>query len=149
MKTIHTTTLVDAPPEIVWNVITDLPRYQDWNPFITELAGDLRVGGRLRATFSLAGRKPRTFMPTVTILEPGQQLTWLGRPAIPRMFDAEHTLAVESADSGTAFIHTEHFRGVLPPVMGRLLAATHDAFVAMDSALARRAQALARRDLTW
>jgi hypothetical protein len=143
MKTIHSETAIAAPADVVWQVITDLPRCREWNPFITALAGDLRVGGPLRATFTLAGRKPRTFIPTVTALEPDRRLTWLGRLAIPKLFDGEHALAVEPHDGATLFIHTEHFHGVLPPLMGRLLAATHDAFLAMDAALARRAEALA------
>lgn len=143
MKTIHTTTLIDAPAEVVWNVITDLDHYRDWNPFITELAGDLRVGGRLQATFTLANRKPRTFTPTVTVLEPGRRLTWVGRLAVPRLFDAEHTIAIEPRSGRTELLHTEHFRGLLPLMLGRLLAATHDAFVTMDEALAQRARTIA------
>lgn len=143
MTTIQTTRDIDAPPEVVWQVITDLTRYRDWNPFITSLDGDLRVGGQLRATFSLPGRKPRTFTPTVIVFEPGRQLTWLGRLAIPKLFDGEHSFSIEPRDGRTLFIHTERFRGLLPPLLGRMLAATHDAFVAMDTALARRAETVA------
>ena len=143
MRSIHSTTRVDASPEVVWEVLTDLPQYGEWNLFITALHGDLRVGGRLRATFTLPGRKPRTFTPVVTVLEPGRQLTWLGRVAIPKLFDGEHTLAVEPDGAGTTFVHTERFHGLLPPVMRGLLADTHDAFRAMDSTLARRAESIA------
>jgi hypothetical protein len=146
VKTIETTNFIEAPTDIVWNVITDFDAYASWNPFITELAGEPRLGGRLRATFTLPGRKPRTFTPTVVALEPGRRLSWLGRIAIPKLFDAEHILAVTSRNGGSEFVHTENFRGLLPPLLGRLVAATHEAFVAMDTALKQRAEMMAHAD---
>jgi hypothetical protein len=141
VKTIHNVTVVDAPAETVWRVITDLDHYGEWNPFITALSGDLRVGGRLSATFALAGAKPRTFTPTVTVLEPGRRLTWLGHLAIRGLFDAEHTIAISPREQRTELTHTEHFRGLFVPLLRGTLAKTHQAFLAMDAALARRATA--------
>jgi hypothetical protein len=127
----------------VWDVITDFAHYSEWNPFITALHGEPEVGSRLRATFSLAGRQPRTFTPIITTLERHRTLAWRGRLAIPGLFDAEHHLAIEPRGAGTTFIHREVFRGVLVPFTRTTLAATHDAFVAMDAALAREAGARA------
>jgi hypothetical protein len=143
VKTIETFTDVNARPEVVWDVITDFTAYGEWNPFITEISGELREGARLRAKFSIAGRKPRTFTPTVRVVDPGRRLAWRGRLAIPRCFDAEHVLAVEPAATGCRFVHREGFTGVLVPFLRSTLAATHDAFVAMDRALAQRAEAIA------
>jgi hypothetical protein len=144
VKIIDTTSHIDAPPEIVWRVITDFDAYPDWNPFITSLEGDVREGARLRATFQLAGHKPRTFRPTVTVVDTGRLLVWVGRLAVPKLFDAEHCFAVRPLDSGTEFVHTERFRGVLPPLLGGILAATHDAFTRMDAALIARAESRSR-----
>lgn len=146
MKTIETITRIDAPPEVVWQIIADFDRYPEWNPFITELHGALRRGARLRATFALAGRKPQTFRPRITVLEPGKRLLqWHGRLAIPRLFDADHILAVEPHGTGSRFVHREHFRGVLVALLRKTLAATHDAFAAMDAALAHRAEQTSAR----
>lgn len=35
---------VAAPPAIVWRVITDLPRYGEWNPFVVSCHSELAVG---------------------------------------------------------------------------------------------------------
>jgi hypothetical protein len=145
VRTIETFTDIDAPPEAVWEVITDFPRYSEWNPFITALRGEPELGARLRATFSLAGRQPRTFTPIITILEPHRTLAWRGRLAIPGLFDAEHRLTIEPCRGGTTFSHREDFRGMLVPFARTTLAATHDAFRAMDAALAREAGARAAR----
>jgi hypothetical protein len=141
VKTIRTETVIAAPVDVVWAVITDLPSYGEWNPFITAISGDLEVGRRLRVTFSLPGQRDRTFTPSVTAYEPGRRLTWFGRLFIPKLFDGEHTLAVEPEGDGTRFTHSERFMGLLPPLMGKLLAATHEGFTAMDRALAERATA--------
>ena len=143
MKTIETTTVIGAPPGVVWEIITDFGRYREWNPFITELAGQLQRGARLRATFALAGRKPQTFTPTLTDVDPIQRLVWNGRLGIPKLFDAEHIFDVSPHDAGSRFVHREHFRGVLVPFLRGTLTATHDAFIRMDAALAQRAEAFA------
>jgi hypothetical protein len=45
------------------------------------------------------------------------------------------------ADGGTRFTQSEHFRGVLVPFMGRLLASTATGFDAMNEALRLRSEA--------
>lgn len=144
MKTIDTATHIDAPPAVVWDVITDFAAYPEWNSFITSIEGDVRVGARLRATFQLEGRKPQTFRPTVTVVEPGRRLVWLGHLLVRGLFDGEHGFEVRPSGTGTELVHTERFRGILPPLVGGILRATHDAFTRMDAALAERAEARAR-----
>ncbi len=36
---------ISASAERVWNVLTDLEHFGDWNPFIREASGSLAVGG--------------------------------------------------------------------------------------------------------
>jgi hypothetical protein len=143
MKTIETVTDIAAPPDIVWGVLADFPRYPEWNPFIVELRGEPLTGTRLRTTFALAGQRTRTFRPTVIDVQPGHRLMWHGRLAMPKLFDAKHRFVLEPNDDGTRFTHREEFRGLLVPVSGKTLAATHRAFLAMNAALAARAEAIA------
>ena len=35
---------IAAPPEAVWAVLVDLPRYAEWNPFTTEVRSSLEPG---------------------------------------------------------------------------------------------------------
>jgi len=138
MKTVHIETSTPAPVAQVWDVLTDFPRYGEWNPFITSIEGDLRPGARLRATFQLPGRKPQTFTPTITTFDPGHEIGWLGRLWLPGLVDAAHTLEVVPSGSGSVFVNREEFRGLLVPALGGLVRDTRSAFAAMNEALVQR-----------
>jgi hypothetical protein len=142
MKTVKLETPIAAPAEVVWEVLADLARYGEWNPFITSIEGDLSPGAELRATFLLPGRKPRTFTPTVTAVEPGKRISWLGRLWLPGLVDAAHSLEITIGTAGPVFVHREDFRGLLVPALGGLVRDTHAAFAAMNVALALRAERL-------
>jgi hypothetical protein len=145
VKTIETSVTIDAPPAVVWSVITDFAAYREWNPFITAMEGEAVVGARLRGTFQLAGRRSHTLRPVVTIVEPLVRLTWRGHLVMPGLLDGEHTLALRARGEQTELLHTEHFGGVLVPLAGGTLAATRDALALMDDAARERSTAIARR----
>jgi hypothetical protein len=137
-----TTVDIDAPPAVVWAVLTDTAAYPEWNPFVRELSGELVAGGRLRVRIGAPGRRAVTLHPRVVRIEVEHELTWLGRLLLPRLFDGQHSFLLEERPGGgTRFTQSEHFRGVLVPLMGRLLAATGEGFAAMNEALRVRAEA--------
>ena len=75
-------------------------------------------------------------------IEAEQELSWLGRLFIPGLFDGQHSFELElRPGGGTRFTQSEHFRGVLVPLMGRLLSDTGKGFEAMNEALRDRAEA--------
>ncbi|MDR1386879.1 MAG: SRPBCC domain-containing protein [Propionibacteriaceae bacterium] len=47
MMSSSTSVVIEASPEEVWAVLTDLPDYQRWNPVIRHIWGELTVGGRV------------------------------------------------------------------------------------------------------
>ena len=86
MKTIEHITVIDAPADAVWQVLVDVSRYADWNPFLTLDVAPQHVGQRLQVT-ARAGTRTMKFKPTVTVFEPGRSICWLGRLGAPRIFD--------------------------------------------------------------
>jgi hypothetical protein len=133
---------IDAPPDPVWEVLTDFPSYSEWNPFIIRIEGEPRARARLTVTIRPPGRRALTFHPTVLAGEPGRELRWLGHLWVPGIFDGEHIHTIQSLDGGRSrYVQRERFRGVLVPLIGSMLEATQAGFDAMCAALKARAEA--------
>ena len=116
-RTITTEIDIPATPQKVWQVLADGDAYPDWNPFIRHLSGDLQTGGRIRITVQPKGQKAMSFRPRVLAAVPGQELRWLGRLGLPRIFDGEHSFRLVPHGGGTRLVHAETFRGILLWVM--------------------------------
>jgi hypothetical protein len=113
MRTIETEIEIDAPPSVVWEVITDLESYADWNPFIPKATGEVRVGERLLIRVEPPGSFGGTFRPRVKGVEPERRLVWLGRLGLPHLFDGRHALVLEPLDGErTRFLQRETFGGL-------------------------------------
>ncbi|WP_101295167.1 SRPBCC domain-containing protein [Halegenticoccus soli] len=149
MHEIRATTEIDAPPEIVWRVLTAFDRYPEWNPFLT-VVGRPNYGAHLVVEVRPPGRSAARFRPTVTAVERGRELRWLGHLFAPGLFDGEHRFALEPLNDGdrTRFVQSESFRGALAGPLARWLGpATERGFREMNGALKERAEAAARGEL--
>ena len=136
---------IEAPPEVVWRVLTDFAAYPEWNPFIVRIGGDLAVGQTLNLTIQPPGRRAMTFRPKVLRCEPDRELRWLGHFLVPGVFDGEHTHLLDGLEAGrTRYSQSEAFRGLLVPLTGSLLVATEQGFDAMNTALKARAEMLTK-----
>lgn len=140
---LHTQIDIDAGPETVWNVLTDLDHYSEWNPFIVEASGDVAVGKTLKNRLQPPGGRAITIKPEVTTVDPEQTFEWLGHLGVPGVFDGRHRFELAATPAGgTRVLHTEQFRGVLVRFMRKTLdAQTLAGFEAMNAALKTRAEA--------
>ena len=145
MPEIRTQIEIDAAPDTVWGILTDFAAYSDWNPFVTSIEGDQVVGGRLRVRVEPPGGPATTFSPTVSRIDGGRELRWLGHLGVPRIFAGEESFRLEPTDSGgTTFHHGERFSGVLAvPTLWFLRTRTQRGFEAMNAALKARAEGAA------
>ena len=141
MRELQTSIEIDAPPERVWQVLTDFDSYPDWNPFIRSAVGKPEVGAKLENRLEPPGGRAMTFKPTVLVAEPGRELRWLGRLLLPGIFDGEHIFRIEPLEGGRArFIQAERFTGLLVPLFSGTLEKTRLGFEAMNEALRQRAE---------
>ena len=133
---------IHATPERVWQVLTDLPAYPRWNPFITSAEGEVRQGGRLTLRMQPAGGRAMTFRPTVLEATQGRRLRWLGHLLVSGLFDGEHSFTIQPLGEGRArLVQQEDFRGLLVPLLARSLdRRTLPGFERMNQALKRRAE---------
>jgi hypothetical protein len=133
---------IDADPEAVWAVLSDLPSYPSWNPFIREARGELAAGERLDLRMQPEGGRAMRFRPIVLNAEPGRGLRWLGRLVAPGVFDGEHRFSIEPIAGGSRLIQEERFTGVLVPLLANgLRTRTLPAFEQLNEALRERAEA--------
>ena len=142
MRTLDASIDIAAPPEQVWQVISDLAAYARWNPFIVSAGGEFAIGRRLRVTIVAPGHRPVTFRPTILELEPGRSVTWLGRTLLPGLFDGHHTLSVTATDDGAWFRTVEEFSGILVPLLGGIMRDSQRGFELMTAAVKARAEVL-------
>ena len=100
-------TQVNAAPEVVWEVLTRLENWPDWNSDVKWMRfdGPLAPGTEFRWK---AG--PGTIVSTIERVEPPRYISWHGRTLT---IDAYHQWWLEPRDGGT-FVRTEEpFFGVL------------------------------------
>jgi hypothetical protein len=145
MKEIHTEIEIHAPAERIWQVLTDLAAYPEWNPFIRRGAGEVKVGARLQVFIQPAGGKGMSFHPRVLVADPGRELRWLGRLWVPGLFDGEHSFVIQPlGERRVRFLQRERFGGLLLPLLWKMLdGETRRGFEEMNRALKLRCEATA------
>lgn len=142
MKELRTEIEIQAPPEQVWQVLTDLKKYSEWNPFIHHAIGQAKAGEKVDITFR-SGSKEMTLHCTVIKVEPNRGLSWKYHVILPFLFQGEHSFVIEPAgDNKVRFIDREIFTGLLIPLQARDIDTnSRRGFEEMDRALKARVEA--------
>jgi hypothetical protein len=113
-KEIKTSIVINATTHKVWQVLTNLSDYQNWNPFIVNAQGKLIEGEQLELTFKPTAKKTMTFKPTLLSIKPNKELRWLGKLLFKGLFDGEHKFElIANKDNSTTLLHSEKFTGIL------------------------------------
>ena len=146
MKELHTEIEIGASAERVWQILTDFASYPEWNPFVRRISGEAEAGARIEVYLQPSGGRGMTFRPTILNAERSRELCWLGKLFIPGLFDGEHVFQIEHlAENRVRFVQRESFRGLLTPLLLRMLENdTRRGFEEMNAALKSRAEAAAQ-----
>ncbi|MBS4179207.1 SRPBCC domain-containing protein [Lederbergia citrea] len=145
-KRIYTEIEINASEEQVWAIISDLESYKEWNPFMTEAHGELKVGEQLDMKLHNGSLTLDPFNPTLLQVRQGKEINWIGRVAnIPRLFDGNHHLVIEPMSNGNVkFIQYEDFQGIIVSLTNLfqkgLFDDTQQGFEKMNNALKIRAE---------
>jgi hypothetical protein len=144
---IEETLEIDAPADVVWQVITDLPRYGEWNPFVVACRSTLVVGETIEMRVRIFSGLAQPQRETVLEHLPLERLCYglpggrLGALASRRC----HELRAAGAGR-TRYQSRFELSGFLSPVVRALLGARLErGFGAMTAALRRRAEDLGGR----
>ena len=142
MKEIYTEIEIQTSEDKVWDILTDLKSFPQWNPFIRKAEGNIKLGEKLKIILQPSGSGKMAFNPTIIKLEHKRELRWLGHLLIPGLFDGEHIFVIEKIEfNRIKFIQRELFRGLLVPFFaGTLDKGTKNGFIEMNIALKNRAE---------
>jgi hypothetical protein len=96
---------IQAPPQVVWKIQTDINNWSRWQPDITasSLDSSLIVGSVFRWK---SGRLNVTS--TIQVISPSQEMGWIGRALGAH---AEHVWRLTPQDSGTLVTTEESMEG--------------------------------------
>jgi hypothetical protein len=67
---------VQANAKAIWDVLSDLPRWQEWNTLYPEIHGLLRIQQRLAIGEAFPGQPDRVIRPMVVDWVPNEQILW-------------------------------------------------------------------------
>ena len=141
MKQITTEITIDAPIEEVWAILLDFAAYEEWNPFIRKITGQLGVAEHLTVTIEPPKQKSMNFRSQVQTYE-DYKFSWLGGFGKRGIFDGLHSFElIRIAENQTRFLHCESFSGFLhKPLFWLIGKSTQAGFIAMNNALKKRCE---------
>ena len=142
MLSYQSTTVINAAPEVVWAILTDLDRFPSWDPNCISIEGDLDVGSKLTILSKLAPN--RAFTAKVVSLEENERMIWQGGMPLGA-FRGVRTFELEKlSTSRTRFTTREEFSGWMSPLINKTIPDMTEAFDAFTSGMKKRAEHLAR-----
>jgi hypothetical protein len=139
---------IDAGPELVWEVLTDVPAFAEWSPLLARAEGTFAPGGRVVLGFLPLNPLLRTTVP-VRVLEvtPHRRLRYrlrFGRLGVPGLLDTEHSMTITEQGGGVRLWLEMRFRGLLfLPLMRSLNRDRAPALTPMPRALKDRIEGMA------
>ena len=121
---------IQAPPDRVWSVMSDVERWREWTPTVTSIErvdpGPFAVGTRLLI------RQPK-FPPAewqLTELDEGRTFTWVTRgPGV--LVTAGH--GVEAREGGSRATLSLKFSGLLGPLVARLTRGLNERYLGLEA----------------
>jgi hypothetical protein len=139
MKNIQTEILINTDITKAWDVLMNFDNYPKWNPFITSISGEPKLGSRLTVSIKPPGGKGMTFKPRVLAFETNKELRWLGHLLFTGFFDGEHKFElIDNGNGTTSFKQSEKFKGMFVGLLN--LENTQKGFEAMNEKLKEMAE---------
>ncbi len=132
--------MINVPAEKVWTVLSERAMYKEWNPFLTQLSGELKEGNLLDVTVALPDRPDTKFRSKVMKMESGKEL--LTKGAIKKgLLTSEHSFLIETIDDHKCvFSQKVIFTGLMTLFAGKTIKAAQVNLNKMNEALKKRCE---------
>ena len=117
MRSFEAATRIDATPRQVWEVLTDVGSWRDWDSGVDRVEGRVALGESITIYATMIRSRPFTVV--VTEIRPDEGMRWrgglpLGLAVIERTYHLD-----AQDDGGTVLTIREDHTGPLAPVLGR------------------------------
>jgi hypothetical protein len=140
MKEFSTTMAIEAPAARVWELLTSLSRWPQWNTTVERVAGTVAVGEKV--TVWVKANPGRAFPVKVTELTAPRRMVWSGGMPLG-LFRGTRVFELSAGDSGsTIFSMSERYTGALRDLIGRSIPDLQPAFDEFAQCLRREAESL-------
>jgi uncharacterized protein YndB with AHSA1/START domain len=139
MKEYSTMVVINAPPERVWQVLTDAGAYQEWNPEIVGVEGQMGLGERIVARVRLGDGALRRVPMRVSRFEVPSRMEWLGGLPLG-LFVGRRTFTVTPRSGGSEFrLHLE-MSGLISSLISKSVGDRQPEVDSFSAALKRRVE---------
>jgi len=134
---------INAPDEVVWEILSDIPGWEAWNPLYPKAQGVIRIGDRWNLDLALPGQPVQTINPVILDWAPYDHIHWRldmmrGWVKTIRFLEIE-----KMGEENCFFSNGEIFDGSLSGfAVRRLRRPILEGFEALNEALKARAEAV-------
>ena len=114
---------ISAPPSKVWDIITDINKWQEWSPIINGSQGKSAIGSKLTITMisKEEGKDGPKYNPVITELKEPTYFHWRAHMLSEFIFTNEKIFKLEETATGTHLTHIETFKGLMAPIMSEAM----------------------------
>jgi hypothetical protein len=129
---------IQAPPDKIWQILTDLPRWPQWNSTVERTVGNIERGSKV--TVFVKQSPGRAFPLRVTELDAPHRMVWAGGMPFG-LFTGTRVYELAVPVTGEAsFSMREDYTGVLAGLIGKSIPDLQPAFDEFAQCLKRAAE---------
>jgi uncharacterized protein YndB with AHSA1/START domain len=105
---VATETLIMAPPDKVWKVLSDFSSYPEWNRFLKSVRGEIALNGKLEIDIQYYGKSVEKKIGTVTGFIPPKYFSWVWTHGLGTWYlSTEHVFRLKDKENGSCIFFQE------------------------------------------
>lgn len=141
MKPFATKTIIRAPVERIWSILTDAAAYPSWNSTVERVVGNIAAGQKV--TVYAKAAPGRAFPLQVAEFDANRRMVWSGGMPLG-LFTGRRTYTLTQKSPGEVeFSMREEFSGLMAPLITRSIPDLQPSFDQFAADLKARAEAKA------
>jgi hypothetical protein len=138
MREYSATTTINASPELIWKILTDGPRFPEWDPEAHRVEGTVAPGEKIKF---FPSRNPNSaFQVEITEFEPGKKMVWQTSVVLGLIRGVRTFTLVEQEDKVVKYTLREQLSGPLLFLFASQIPDFDSIFAASAAALKERAE---------